>query len=291
MPAFFIITLVALLLAATTAAVAEPPERADGEAVIQPARPALAFVLLNGERVAAAADLADLFADALGVEPDDVIVEAGQDGEAVLQIGDVMLAVTHVPAPYPRDELEGPAATAFWWPAAAEVVRDHTGHFLVAVLGGRDLSPLDRRLVLTRMTAEVARRSNAAGIYWGESTTLWPPDLFLDAATDASADNPPVIIWVDCRVESLARDASGPPFRVFTTGREAFGLPELECRRTTLPPGDVRDLFWGLTTYQLTTGTTIGDGETVGPTAEERHRVHETPSMFDRNRVLTVNLP
>jgi len=49
-------------------------------------------------------------------------------------LGEYTAAATLVPRPIPWSQLEGPCATAWYWPAAADALRDHAAHLLVTLV-------------------------------------------------------------------------------------------------------------------------------------------------------------
>src|SRR5262245_46884149 len=77
-----------------------------------------------------------------------------QDTSLVFQLKDAQLAVSLMPAPIPWSSLEGPCATAWWWPNATKAMRGHTNHFLVALIGG-SIESVERRVILTKVVRAV----------------------------------------------------------------------------------------------------------------------------------------
>ena len=79
----------------------------------------------------------DELADALQQEfPDAPPFRPAGRTEALLtgQIGDYTFAVTLVPQPIPWSQLEGPCATAWYWPEAASDLRGHQAHLLLTLV-------------------------------------------------------------------------------------------------------------------------------------------------------------
>jgi hypothetical protein len=111
--------------------------------------PAIAAVLLEGIQFPMEALLAQIQQDPI---PGQTAPETN-GGNLIFNVGDAIVAVAPMPAPYPARDLAGPCATAWMWPkgTSAMSVKDHRSHVLVTVIGGT-LAPIPRRLLLTRIT-------------------------------------------------------------------------------------------------------------------------------------------
>jgi hypothetical protein len=206
-----------------------------------------------------------------------------KDNNLVFHMGDSMAAVSLIPAPIPWSDLEGPCATAWWWPEATERMKAHNSHVIVALMGGSG-SPVERHILLSHLVSAVAANADAAGIYWGAGTIVHDPTAFQEQSAELSPDNMAPHLWVDMRLEQNG-DGS---FRYFTTGMESFGCLEIEIDRSRRPPQEILDFCYGIVSYVLTRGATIGDGETVGRSAEEKIKVRHKPSMWDRGTAMKL---
>lgn len=216
-----------------------------------------------------------------------VVHEEERDETAILTLDGNMTAVSLMPAPIPWPEIEGPCATAWWWPEAEERMKSHCAHAIVALLGDSG-TPLERHISLTHLVSSLLACSDAAGVYWGNGTVVHAPDAFQDQAADISADAVAPQLWVDMRLEQNDDES----FRYFTTGMTALGHPEVEIDRTTLSPREILNLCYEIVSYILTGGTPLKHGETIGRSAEERIAVTHEPSMFDREgNVIKLAIP
>jgi hypothetical protein len=195
------------------------------------------------------------------------------------------LAVSLMPAPIPWSELEGPCATAYWWPTATERMRAHKFHFLVALIGGT-IEAVERRVVLTKVVREVVNAVDCVGVYWGEGTVVHEPSEFLDLTSSFSATNIPGRAWLDVRVEPV--DAQS--VRCFTTGLAPLGFREIEIARSTLDPDELLGFVGDTACYIVNGRKHIKHGETMGRTATEQYKVRHTPSMFDRGEVMRLEM-
>jgi hypothetical protein len=191
-------------------------------------------------------------------------------------IGDDTAAATLVPRPIPPGQLEGPAATAWYWPSAAADLSSHAAHLLVTLVdeGGR---PLDKALTLTRLTAALAATAPSVGIFWGPGRLVHPAAAFVEQAMTASEHNLPLFLWVDFRVER----AAGEGLRLFTTGLEALGGQEIEVPSYHGEPGDLIGFVYNVAHYMLERRKTINEGDTIGLTDAVQVTAHSAPSMLD----------
>jgi hypothetical protein len=194
-------------------------------------------------------------------------------------------AIGLVPKPIPWEELEGPCETAWWWPEAAQELRDHTHHAIV-FLAGDEGNVVSRHVDLTHLTAAVAEVTDSAGIYWGGGTVVHKPEHFIDEARQLARDAVAPHLWIDMRLEQNDDDS----YRFFTTGMSQFDKPEIEIARTEKSPQDVLEFCHDMVYYILSQDKSIAAGETVGRTSDERIEVSHGASMFDETQnVMRLN--
>jgi len=193
-------------------------------------------------------------------------------------IGDYTAAATLVPKPIPWAQLEGPCATAWYWPTAAEALRDHQAHLLVTLVdeGGKEVP---KSTALTQLVAGLVANSRACGVFWGPGRLVHPPRAFQEQAAQLAADDLPLFLWVDFRVERT--DSGGT--RLYTTGLEALGYTELEVNDFPGEPQTLLEYSYNIAHYQLSQAKEINEGDTVGLTEEVQVVAHRSPSMFDES--------
>jgi hypothetical protein len=196
-------------------------------------------------------------------------------------LGGNTAAVALIPGPISWSNLEGPCATAWWWPEAEVKMRGHNSHLLVA-LGGEEGDAAQRSLVLTYLLAAVSAQVDAAGIFWGGGALVHDPPVFFDEARQASAEKLPLHLWVDFRIE---RNDDGT-LRLFTTGMKALEKLEIEIPRSRRQPAELYNFAVSIADYQLSLGAVIRDGHTIGRSADEEVPAAHAPSMWDSS--LTV---
>ena len=207
------------------------------------------------------------------------------DGILSLTFANAGAFLTHMPAPIPWSDLEGPCATSIVWPHAERELRTHDSHLIITVSG--ELTRIELAKLLTQVNAAVLGAcSDVIGVYWGSAGLVIPARLFRDFAIKMLPLGLPVELWVDFRV---GRNAQGLNFG-FTQGRSAFGLMEIETERASERPGELRERLCSIARYLLEKGPIIRDGDTVGQNANEHIRVVYGPSVFGhKDAVMRLN--
>jgi hypothetical protein len=184
-------------------------------------------------------------------------------------------AVTLIDQPIPWSQLEGPAATAWYWPQAEAELRSHRAHLLVALADDAGRA-VDRALTLTRITSAVTAASGGCGVFWGPGRLVHPPQAYLAQARQLDPTDLPLFLWVDFRVEKLGEGR----FRLYTTGLEALGAAELETEEFAGEPQALLEYVYNLAHYQLTRQQVINDGDTIGLTDEVQATARRGPSLL-----------
>jgi uncharacterized protein DUF4261 len=206
----------------------------------------------------------------------DLVGEAdGQTLTFAVQPGGVQAALGAMPAPVPRQELVGPAATSWLWPDGPTEVPLHKAHFIVFASGR--VAPLEVHVASTRVIAAVLHATDALGVYWGAAGHVIRADVFEGLAHAVEEDPLPVMLWVDFRCKADNKNST-----LFTVGMDKFGLMEIEVQRSTKPVGELRRIAIDLASHLITKGPVVADGETFGRSADERIRVHFGGSMVGR---------
>jgi Domain of unknown function (DUF4261) len=210
-----------------------------------------------------------------------LIAAQSSDEALAATTGDAELMIGLMTAPMPWSELEGPCASAFWWPEAASVLKAHVGHLILALQGG-EMDAIGRNLQLTSVVAAVLATGDASGVYWGAGTLVIPPALFVEAARSMTRELLPLDLWIDFRV---SRDEDGA-ISLFTTGLEDLGHMEIEISRWNVEPGTARESAWNVAHYLLDQGPVLDDGDSIGFGSDEQIRIRHLPSMWNPARTV-----
>lgn len=270
---FVIVTLVILTLACqmSVRSTEMPPEDTESDLM-------LAMVALNGASLPPEQEIFEYLEQTWPSSP--TITDVTRKDDAVtFSVSDGVGFFALVSAPIPWDDLEGPCATAWYWPDACEKLKGHKAHAVVS-LSSTSLEPVEQALLLTKLLASVAATTDSAGIYWGAGTVVHSPEMFLDQSSGIALEYLPLMLWIDFR---LQEEADGT-FTMFTTGLEAFGLMEIEAVRVKGDSEGLYGLVYDVAHYLLENGPIVKDGDTIGGSEAEHIEVRYEPSMWDNSR-------
>ncbi len=183
---------------------------------------------------------------------------------------------TLVDRPIPWSQIEGPCATAWYWPEAETTMRRHKSHLFVTLLSEiRD--PIDRSMSLTQLVSAVSEAARAEGIVWGPSSLVHEPVAFRKLAATMAPDDLPLHLWIDFRVSEL--DDGG--FAMFTTGMEALGSRELEVHRFYGEPHVLAGYAYNIAHYLLEKKPQLKEGEAIGLPDGVQASIRFEPSLVD----------
>jgi hypothetical protein len=200
---------------------------------------------------------------------------SAEQGVLVARIPGGTVKMLSLPAPIPPRELEGPVALAWHWPTAREEVAAHQGHVIVHA-SSTELHPMHVWRLHTRLVAAVVATTPALGVYVGDAMMVRSRDDWLDEALATEGDGLPILLWVGI---NPVREEDGR-VSAYTTGMSSFGIMEMEVRSSARSFEDVMGRLTDAALYQVGSDNRLGDGETFGFSAEDRHLVRHLPSRF-----------
>jgi len=175
------------------------------------------------------------------------------------QFGPMAVALTHFPQSMPWQYLEGPCECAWYWPDAAATLRQHPTHVLIHMLD-QEARPVQRAMALTQLLAATVECSEALGVFWGPGRLVHPGHAFVELATAMTPSELPLYLWIDFRVEE--EDAGS--LRLFTTGLEPLGQPEIEVAGYRGDVGELRASVYNVAHYMLEGKKPINNGQALG---------------------------
>lgn len=196
---------------------------------------------------------------------------------------DLTIVVGLLPCPIPWSQLEGPCETAWWWPEATAEMSQHKFHFIVSIIG--EMEPVEKRILLAKIMRAVVRSTDSVGVYWGDSTLVMPAELFTDMTKSAKANNVPIELFVDVRVEAIDEGA----YRCFTTGLSEIGFPEIEVDSSPMEPMVLMEFVLDVARYIVNNYLEIEDGNTF-QRDDQQFVARFRESMFDRDTVMKLDL-
>lgn len=204
---------------------------------------------------------------------------SNNDQTLTFDLGKAIAAVSLMPAPIPWEELEGPCATAWYWPEATQALKDHKYHLIVALMKS-PFDTIDTTLLFTKLVASVAASVKADGIYWGAGTLVHCPETFIEQSKEMSQEYLPLYLWIDFRVQK----GNIEKYTLFTTGMESLGFMEIEILNSECEPSLLIDRAYNIAHYLLDNGPILKDGNTIGLSEEEKILVRHVPSIFEASR-------
>ena len=196
---------------------------------------------------------------------DDEKHDTEHPGVLLITSGDMIGAITLMRSPVPNGEAEECAENNYMWPDAVKVAKEHAAHILVAVIG-KEEDVLERGRFYTKLVAACCRQAHATGIY--TSGVVFEPSFYEEMAEIMKEGELPLNNWIWF---GLYRTATG--VNAYTYGMDVFGKEELEVLDANAEPMTVREFLVNLVGYVLDEDVTLKDGETIGFSAEDKHRI------------------
>lgn len=191
-----------------------------------------------------------------------VVNEEVKEKTMVFDVDGMTVAVSHMPAPVPDQEVEDKVRLNFMWKEGVEIVSRHQSHILVAVLGGGDCL-VERFCLLTKVTASCSKLPDATAVY--NNVTVLPAEMYIDFAGYMKDDYLPVADWVLIGVYR-----NGGKWNAYTYGMYQFGKEEIEVVGTETEGSDLYDFLLDIAEYVIGSDVVLRDGETIGFSEEQK---------------------
>ncbi|WP_207534866.1 DUF4261 domain-containing protein [Desertivirga arenae] len=206
----------------------------------------------------------------------------GDEEAGILEVDGQKIMLATIPSQIPWDDIEGTAQYAYNWETAATDLKDHNSHVIVSAFGSAS-SGQQRAVTLTKVIASILTTSNAVGVYKGAHSLLISNADYQAAAESLKDDTFPVSLWIYLGVRK-----SGDKTSLYTYGLKEFGKMEMEIIDS---PRDIEYLYEFLLNichYVLTADVTLKDGETLGPSAEEKIEISLSEGKFVEGQSLKL---
>lgn len=167
-----------------------------------------------------------------------------------------------------------------WAEAEAAVARAATGVIITEMLVA-GWSPQDRVNAVTRVVAELARRTEPVVVSWPQSQKVSDPETVV-------ADDVEGVV----NVRFFGVSGDDRTVVLDTLGLHVFGLPDLQCHFRNREPGEIAGLLYATALYVFDSGDVIADGNTISGVSEsERYVCRREMSLVQPARlVLDVDL-
>lgn len=200
----------------------------------------------------------------------DITAEEKSDEERnpeslVFDVGDMMAAVSLMPAPVPNGEAEECAKNNYMWPEAEKTAKEHKAHIMVAVIG-KEKSLIERGKLYVKLLSVCCHQKNITGIY--TSGVVFQPRFYEGFSGMMKEDSLPIYNWIWFGLYRTEKGISG-----YTYGMECFGKDEMEVLDVDADPSKVRDFLASMAGYVLEYDAVLNDGETIGFSAVDKHRI------------------
>ena len=211
-------------------------------------------------------------------ELNNVMAIESQDGDkniAILRVAGRSVYVMHIPNPIPADDIQATAQYIYNWPTAAEDVKDHQSHIIVAVNDNGSVDTVTQFRILTRIICALLITTNALAVYLGDQSLLTTKEVYLHEASTMSSTHLPLNIWICFGL----RTYDNIP-KLYTYGLVAFGKDEIEILQSPKKWKETRELLFNIAHYVLMDDVVFKPGQTLGYTADQKIAITYSKGVF-----------
>lgn len=250
----------------------------------------LGFVLLEKAHWDKGRLIADLKAEwDIDVPEEDKDDRKDNGDSLVFEAGDMIAAVSLMHGPVPGGEAEDNAENNYMWPDAVKAAQSHAAHIMVTVLG-KETDVRLRGQFFVKLAAACCRQPGVLGVY--TSSVVFEPSFYADMAGVMKEGELPLNNWIWFGLHRREGGVCG-----YTYGMDVFGKEELEVLDADADPLAVREFLVSLAGYVIGSDVTLNDGETIGFSQGDRHRITRSPGValpdqptlkvsFEQNEIL-----
>ena len=250
----------------------------------------LGFVLLEKAHWDKGRLIADLKAEwDIDVPEEDKDDRKDNGDSLVFEAGDMIAAVSLMHGPVPGGEAEDNAENNYMWPDAVKAAQSHAAHIMVTVLG-KETDVCLRGQFFVKLAAACCRQPGVLGVY--TSGVVFEPSFYADMAGVMKEGELPLNNWIWFGLHRREGGVCG-----YTYGMDVFGKEELEVLDADADPLAVREFLVSLAGYVIGSDVTLNDGETIGFSQGDRHRITRSPGValpdqptlkvsFEQNEIL-----
>lgn len=250
----------------------------------------LGFVLLEKAHWDKGRLIADLKAEwDIDVPEEDKDDRKDNGDSLVFEAGDMIAAVSLMHGPVPGGEAEDNAENNYMWPDAVKAAQSHAAHIMVTVLG-KETDVRLRGQFFVKLAAACCRQPGVLGVY--TSGVVFEPSFYADMAGVMKEGELPLNNWIWFGLHRREGGVCG-----YTYGMDVFGEEELEVLDADADPLAVREFLVSLAGYVIGSDVTLNDGETIGFSQGDRHRITRSPGValpdqptlkvsFEQNEIL-----
>lgn len=189
-----------------------------------------------------------------------------KDNSLVFSMDDMILAVSLMPAPVPNGEAVENAKNNYMWQDAVKVAEEHKAHLMVAVINQNKDDVIKTGKYYTKLVASACRQETATGVY--TSGVVFEPAVYEEFSYMMKEDELPIYNWIWVNLYNSKNGLCG-----YTYGMSTFGKEEMEVLNANTTPDKLHEFLFGMASYVLGYDVTLNDGETIGFTETDKHKI------------------
>lgn len=198
------------------------------------------------------------------------------DDAIVMDIDDMLVAISFIDAPVPDNEAEYFAQSNYFWKDGVEVTKRHVSQILLAVLGHEEPCRKAGELFV-KIASSALKNEHALGIY--TAGTVFEPAFYIDCAQAIKEQDFPLdnLVYFGLYQKDHLWNA-------YTYGMQDFHKEEMEILHVDMDPMDLRNMLFDIAYYVLTSNVVLKDGETIGFSQDQR-----LPITFSKGEAVEGN--
>lgn len=185
-----------------------------------------------------------------------------KDNVMVFTYKDMRVACSLMPNPVPDGEAETYAKHNVMWKDAADEVKKHNAHVMLAVMNKFDA--MEQAQLFAKVACSLLKLDNAIGIY--KHPTVYQKQFYVDFAEGMKNGDLPVPILIFLGVYLTGESK----LCAFTQGMRFFGKEEIEVVDSLKQPQELIGFMYSIAEYVLSEDVELKDGETIGFTEEQK---------------------
>ena len=201
---------------------------------------------------------------------------------SVLEINGYKVAIAHINAPIPAEEIGNTADYNYFWKNGKEEATKHKGHIIVCIMNaGKD--PVEENKLYTKIASSVLDSCKSIGIYIGGRTLLLKKDFYQSLTQEMSDTSLPLYNWIYFGIRKENGKNS-----MYSYGLADFNKTEIEILETTHSIEEINEMMLNLVNYILLSDVTLKNGETIGFTAEQKLKITISKGKFINGKTIKV---
>jgi len=193
----------------------------------------------------------------------------------VLGIDDVAIVVLFAPRRLPAETYAQALSLNRTWPEAGPALAAGTGHVVIGTAAEVTTHgmAMNAAAYVSFVASVLIEMIPSVGVVWTNGEVVRNAEGFHADTMGLLERKMPVMNWVGFWILTAAPSAAGlPQVVLMTSGLLPFIGREIEWMPSTQPLPALFERLIGTCTYLIENGPVIGDGETLGQTAEEKIR-------------------